>query len=67
MLDAWKSSIQESLDELEPILKKASELVQSLNKEDQGYQEVFKLLEDAEYNYNFVKFGKGIHNFFPAA
>ncbi len=62
MLDSWKSALQESLNELEPILKKASELVQSLNKEDKGYQEVSKLLEDAEYNYNFVKFGKGLHN-----
>jgi hypothetical protein len=58
MLEDWKSSIAQELRKTEGLLRNAKTSIQGKTLSP----EAKKLLDDAEYNYEFVKFAKGVHN-----
>jgi nitrate/TMAO reductase-like tetraheme cytochrome c subunit len=63
ILEMWKAQIGEGLKSLKPLLAKAEKMVTRLKKTNpEVSRRARKLLADARYNYNFVKFGKGVHN-----
>jgi nitrate/TMAO reductase-like tetraheme cytochrome c subunit len=62
MLKEWKESINESLNEVKPFLDKSLRLINSVPKIHKNYRKAFKLYKDARFNYEFVKYAKGVHN-----
>jgi len=62
MLDEWKKGIKDSLGNLEPVLLRVESIVNSIDKTNLKFAEAAKLVNDARYNYDFVKYAKGVHN-----
>ena len=62
MLDTWKSEIDKILNELGPRIENAGVIVGSLGKIKKDISKEKQLIEDAKYNYKFVKEGRGVHN-----
>lgn len=63
ILDMWKAQIAEGLTEIEPLIEKAQKVIERFQGVDpKVVRRARKLVADARYNYNFVKFGMGIHN-----
>ncbi|OGL38904.1 MAG: hypothetical protein A3C43_04145 [Candidatus Schekmanbacteria bacterium RIFCSPHIGHO2_02_FULL_38_11] len=62
MLDEWKNAIKSSLTNLEPTLKRVESMAELIDKNNPKFAEVFNFLNDARYNYDFVKYAKGVHN-----
>ncbi|MDD5672744.1 MAG: NapC/NirT family cytochrome c [Chitinivibrionales bacterium] len=58
MLENWKSSINEELQKTSALLAKADAKLKEGSLDAAGK----KLLADAQYNYDFVKYAKGVHN-----
>jgi hypothetical protein len=63
ILDMWKAQIEEGLTQTEPLIQEAEKALERLTGADPKVaRQARKLIVDARFNYNFVKFGKGIHN-----
>lgn len=63
ILEMWKAQIEEGLAEVKPLIGEAEKSLKLLKGADPKMaRKARKLLTDARFNYNFVKFGKGIHN-----
>jgi hypothetical protein len=63
ILDMWKAQIEEGLAKVKPLIGEAEKSLKRLEGADPKVaRKARKLLTDARFNYNFVKFGKGIHN-----
>jgi nitrate/TMAO reductase-like tetraheme cytochrome c subunit len=58
VLEEWKKSVAEELKKTESLLRRAEARV----KGSGNPPESVRLLQDARYNYEFVKFAKGVHN-----
>jgi len=59
ILGEWQSTVRAALAEAKPAVDRARTLLASAGKE-QG--RAVQLARDAEYNYLFVLYGKGVHN-----
>jgi hypothetical protein len=67
MLKDWKTTFDKMIRDIEPKLKSARQSLEKAGTAEVKGQEARKLLEDAKYNIDFVKTGKGVHNPFYAS
>jgi hypothetical protein len=67
MLDTWKRTMDTMLVDLKPKLDGARKAVAEAAKDARALPEAKRVLEVAEFNYDFVENGKGVHNIFYAA
>src|SRR5574341_629318 len=67
MLDTWKRTMDTMLVDLKPKLDGARKAVAGAAKDVRALPEAKRLLEVADFNYDFVENGKGVHNIFYAA
>ena len=67
MLKDWKDTFDVLLTDIEPKLNAARQVLKKSGKAEGKKQDARKLYEDARYNVDFVKVGKGVHNPFYAA
>ncbi|MGE5848850.1 MAG: cytochrome c3 family protein [Candidatus Methylomirabilota bacterium] len=67
MLDTWKRTMDTMLVDLKPKLEAARKAVAEPVKDSKALVQAKRQLAEAEYNYDFVKNGKGVHNIFYAA
>ena len=67
MLKDWKDTFDIMLKDIEPKLNAARQILGKSGKAEGKLQAARKLYEDARYNADFVKIGKGVHNPFYAA
>ena len=63
MLDSWKSDISDALKKTEGLLAQARTKLKERGADEQAQ----KLFSEAQYNYDFVKYAKGVHNIEYAA
>ncbi len=61
LLDKWKTQSNTRIMQVAEVLKKADN-VYSANKNHRNASKAKKMIEDARFNYNFVKYGKAVHN-----
>ncbi|MCC6680311.1 MAG: NapC/NirT family cytochrome c [Phycisphaeraceae bacterium] len=61
-LQQWRDSIDKLLLEAEPLCARAHELFDAAQIASDEKLKLHRLLDDADYNLNFVKLGLGIHN-----
>ena len=61
MLADWKTEIAEALKEATAVFAKAETAAKSIAAED-AKAKAAKLLDDARYNLDFVRYAKGVHN-----
>ncbi|NOY78694.1 MAG: hypothetical protein GXO76_12585 [Calditrichaeota bacterium] len=71
MLDNWIINMNRLVKEMQPKISKVGRLVSAASRSGRLNNEiekkyVQKLYNDASYNFNFVKNGKGVHNIFYA-
>lgn len=59
ILGEWHGTIRDALAEAKPSVEKARALLRTGGKEN---PKAVRLAKDAEYNYLFVLYGKGVHN-----
>lgn len=62
MLDDWKQEINNTLDFVKNIINDSERILKSNLMKKEKYEGTRELLEDAIFNYNLVKNGKGEHN-----
>lgn len=62
MLGEWKNTIKNSLSNLEPALLRVEAVAKGIDKNNKKFEEALNLVNDARYNYDFVKYAKGVHN-----
>ena len=62
MLGEWRKEIKNNLAKVEPVLSQVEKMVKLVDKSNPKYEEVSKLVNDARYNVDFVRYGKGVHN-----
>ncbi|MFH2121375.1 MAG: cytochrome c3 family protein [Pseudomonadota bacterium] len=67
MLKDWEDTFEVILKDIEPKLNAARQLLDKLDKGSKKVQAARKFYEDARYNTDFVRIGKGVHNPFYAA
>jgi len=67
MLDTWKRTLDTMLTDLKPKLEAARQAAAEPIRDARAAAEARRLLAEAEYNYQFVEHGKGVHNVFYAA
>ncbi len=58
----WKEMVESSLAETGPKLLKAKEILDRSDKGYKNYRRAYKLYSDAKHNYDFVEYGRGVHN-----
>ncbi len=62
VLDEWKSTVSEALDEAAPLIDRAAELARNISIRNDDYRKAMIKLNRARYNYKFVQLGNGFHN-----
>lgn len=62
MLDEWVETIHKAVEELEPKLVNADEMLKRHKGEGGKLGEAETLIADARYNFEMVNSGKGVHN-----
>lgn len=67
MLKDWKDTFEIMIRDIEPKLGAAQQSLAQVGSNHKLYKEAKKIYEDAKYNIDFVKIGKGVHNPFYAA
>ncbi len=67
MLKDWKTTFDEMIRDIEPKLKAARQSLEKAGTVPAKGREARKLFEDAKYNIDFVKIGRGVHNPFYAS
>ncbi len=67
MLDTWKRTMDTMLADLKPKLEAARTAVAEPAKDVKALTEAKRLVGEAEFNYEFVEHGRGVHNIFYAA
>jgi hypothetical protein len=63
VFDMWQASLAAQLSETEMEIANLQKLLGRADPALPTTEGAQQLMEDAQFNYNFVKFGKGIHNF----
>jgi hypothetical protein len=61
VLDDWRNTVNQYINNLKPLLVSVKAVIDSSSNGKQK-EEALKLYNDALYNYNFVYYGKGVHN-----
>lgn len=59
----WNDTLAESVAETSLLVSRAQTKLGLADSSKPGYGELSKLVEDAQFNLDFVTYGKGIHNF----
>lgn len=67
MLDAWKRTLDTMLTSLRPKMEAVKQAVEGPAKNSKVPADAKRLLEEAQFNFEFVENGKGVHNPFYAA
>lgn len=67
MLKDWKDTFEVMTRDIEPKLRSARQAIEKLGTGDAKYRQAKNLFEEAKYNVDFVKTGKGAHNPFYAS
>lgn len=67
MLQDWKTTFETMIRDITPKLKAAQQVLEKPKEKSAKWQAAKKLFEDAKYNIDFVKIGKGVHNPFYAS
>jgi hypothetical protein len=62
MLDDWKRVMDNEVKNFAPALQMAEDVVRKSLRGGKDLKQAKELLEDARFNYIFVKDGKGVHN-----
>jgi hypothetical protein len=62
MLDDWVEAINHAVNEFEPMLERAGESLKQHRGKEADLREAETLINDAEYNFDMVRTGKGVHN-----
>jgi nitrate/TMAO reductase-like tetraheme cytochrome c subunit len=63
VFEMWQASLAAQLSDTEMEIANLQKLLGRADPALPASEEAQQLMEDAQFNYNFVKFGKGIHNF----
>jgi len=58
----WQESIAQGTADTTIVVARAASKLATANPDSPGYAEAKKLVEDAQFNLDFVHYGKGIHN-----
>jgi len=67
MLKDWKDTFDVMIRDIKPKLDSARRVLEKAGTAKGKWKEAKKLFEDAKYNVDFVRIGKGVHNPFYAA
>jgi len=67
MLKDWKTTFDVMVRDIEPKLNAAQQALEKAGTTDGKLKEAEKLFDDAKYNIDFVKIGRGVHNPFYAS
>lgn len=67
MLKDWKDTFEAMIRDIQPKLNAARQVLEKAGTAKGQGQEAKKIFEDAKYNVDFVRIGKGVHNPFYAA
>jgi hypothetical protein len=67
MLKDWQGTFEVMIRDIGPKMNSARQAIEKAGTIKGKWGEAKKLLEDAKYNVDFVKIGKGVHNPFYAA
>ena len=62
VLGSWQEDVKAALDETKPVVEKARGLLRSEHASRKENRKAVSRARDAEYNYLFILYGKGIHN-----
>jgi hypothetical protein len=62
LLDDWQGVLNEHVAEFEPMVLEAGKKLSECRRSDADFLQAKELIDDATYNFNFVKIGKGVHN-----
>ncbi len=62
VLAEWKSQVSSALEKTKPVVEKARALLRSADASRMENRKSVQLARDAEYNYLFILYGKGVHN-----
>lgn len=62
VLGSWQEDVKAALDETKPVVEKARALLRSEHASRKENRKAVSRARDAEYNYLFILYGKGIHN-----
>jgi nitrate/TMAO reductase-like tetraheme cytochrome c subunit len=58
----WQGEVEGALDETKPVVEKARLLLRTTDASRMENRKAVRLARDAEYNYLFIIYGKGVHN-----
>jgi len=67
MVKDWKDTFDVMIRDIEPKLRASRQAIEKAGPAHGRFREARKLFEDAKYNVDFVKIGKGVHNPFYAS
>jgi hypothetical protein len=67
MLKDWKDTFDVMIRDIDPKLRAARQSLEKAGADEGKMKEARKLLEEAKYNIDFLKIGKGVHNPFYAS
>jgi hypothetical protein len=67
MLKDWKATFEAMIRDIDPKLNAARQVSESVGAKGGKGVEARRLFEEAQYNIDFVKIGKGVHNPFYAS
>lgn len=62
ILGEWEETVASALAEAKPAVERARELARAADASGRETRKAVQLARDAEYNYLFILYGKGIHN-----
>ncbi len=67
LVDEWKKELDNALKAIDPRLKEAQNILSQIPPGAPNLNSLKNLRDDAQYNYDFVRFSKGIHNIYYSA
>ncbi len=62
VLEEWQESVNAALDEARPAVERVRGLARSADVSNKDLRKAIQQARDAEYNYLFILYGKGVHN-----
>jgi len=62
VLEEWQESVKSALDETRPAVERVRGLARSADVSNKTLRKAIQQAKDAEYNYLFILYGKGVHN-----